>query len=840
MNRAPLSLPRRLGHGALATVAAVVVSGVAVRLLLAFDLSATALLLDTLAWLPVGLGIALASRRPAQAWVAMALLPALWTLGNAYKTAMMGAPVLTADLGNAVALLRVLPGWRWWLAWAVMLGAAVLLAWAFWPSRRRAAWLLLPVAWLATLVLLAPRIDRAFTALAGGDEPGMIERIGQHGLVVHLLRDGATRDAASANVPSREEVAAALATLGIAPASAAPGPAPRRNIHAFLLESLWDVTQLAAYRFDADPFDPRFRAAWERGGRSTILSPAFGGATANAEFEFLCGLPALRDAVTFEVGLRKPMPCLPRVLREAGYATVAVHPYHADFWNRDAAYPRVGFEAYRPIESFALQDMDGMFLADASLYGQVREWLARPGEDRPRFTYTVSLSSHYPFDRDRGRRPDRITVTPAAPMLQGYANAARYATEAFMDHVEALLAQDPDALIVAFGDHAPVLGVDPDPYLASGLDMRGAAERVDETYSRIARTPLLVIDGRRGVVPMGEVPLHRLAPRLLALLGPGAPRLPHAPPVADADDPTQGTRLFFAHLLARTPDGKWRVCRRKAAGCAEAFAVRESLVALRDDLMQGEQHALDLLHAERYAATLPTRVEAEHATCGLQVQAWGPKGTRAGEGFNVQPGGASAMWFQVSEARGKPSIEVGDTRVEAFIAGRSASANFGTPGFIARPGRYPVRWSCPDGSAGEIGEFVVSPATPAADAGLAPAPAPAPGVPAGADCGLAVEAWGPQSTREGQGFNLQADGRSALWFRFAAVQGEPRLLVDGQEAEQVISGREGSVVLPAGARLLREPGEYALGWRCPGGASGEIGRFATRPGPPAAPAATGR
>jgi hypothetical protein len=367
--------------------------------------------------------------------------------------------------------------------------------------------------------------------------------------------------------------------------------------------------------------------------------------------------------------------------------------------------------------------------------------------------------------------------------------------------------------------------------------MRGAAERLDDTYPRIARTPLLVIDGRRGVVPLGEVPLHRLAPRLLALLGPGAPRLPHAPPQVDGDDPTLRTRLFFAHLLARTPEGKWRVCRRKAPGCAEAFALRESLATLRDDLMQGEQHALDLLDAGRFAAGVQTRVEAEHAACSMQVQAWGPKSTRAGQGFNVQPNGGSAMWFKVDEVRGKPTIEVGGARVEAYVAGQSASVNLGTPAFLAEPGRYPVRWSCPDGSAGDIGEFVVTaaPASPPAR-GPEPAPEPPPGpvAPVADACGLAVEAWGPQSTRQGQGFNVQADGRSALWFRFASLSGEPRLTVDGRTVDQVVDGLSGSVAIPPDDRMLREAGEYALGWRCPDGSTGGIGRFTTQPSAPEA------
>ena len=45
----------------------------------------------------------------------------------------------------------------------------------------------------------------------------------------------------------------------------------------------------------------------------------FGGYTANAEFELLCGFPVTEDAVFFEGWLRRDVPCLPRHLGQAGY-----------------------------------------------------------------------------------------------------------------------------------------------------------------------------------------------------------------------------------------------------------------------------------------------------------------------------------------------------------------------------------------------------------------------------------------------------------------------------------------------------------------------------------------
>lgn len=665
-----------------------------------FDLrySPQAVLRDAaLAW-PFVAGAALAARWRFQPWLLAAAIAALLLPGHAAKLAMMGAPLEPGDLFRGVELLGVLHGWR--LAFACALPGAWLLALVvgLLPALRRAPWLLVSAAWLVVVLqVLPPRLAREPAA-----EPGRARALVAAGGTTYLLRALGQRQAELADVPDRAEVAAAIARLGLAPYRA-PGAFHARAIHAFLLESVWDPTRLRAYAFSQDPFDPAFRAAWTAGGSSTVVTPVFGGATANAEFEFLCALPAMRDDITFEQAVRNPMPCLPRVLREAGYRTVAIHPYRASYWSRDRAYPLLGFEAYRSLRAFEADDLDGAFLADASTYRQEREWAASLDDARPGFTWLVSLSSHYPFDRDHKRRPDIVQVTPAAPMLQAYANAVRYTTAAFMAEARAILEADPDAIIVAFGDHAPVLGTDPDPYAASGMPV---AAGPDNALAQIAQTPLLVIDGRRGPVPMGSLPLYELAPRLLALLGPGHPTLPQVP-AEPLPDVAEG-RVFFNAMLVREGDG-WRRCRRGEQACERAIAVRKARDTLRADLGHGHRHALALLDARAFARWTPMELAGDHPRCGLDVASWGPQTTPAGEPFNPQPNGGSAFWFQLREgARGRPQLEVAGQRAPLTLVGKAASAGFADPAWIRQPGRYAVEWVCGDGTRGTIGTFTVT------------------------------------------------------------------------------------------------------------------------------------
>lgn len=803
----------RVRNGVVAAAVLTLAAALAARWLLDVRYAWTAIALDLLLLLPVAIGVALATKKSWQPWLVMLVAVLIVVLGHAVKIAWMGAPIYASDFGNGVELFRVMSGWRQVVTAIAVTGLVGLLLVALWSDQQRYGWLILVCSYVLVLPVLAP----LFISTEGDSQPP-VDRVLARGGISYLLYSKAMRQHDMQSVPTKEEVVDALDVLQIeAPMIAKEFN--RRSVHAVLLESIWDVTQLSAYKFSDDPFDPRFRAAWRQSGYSHILSPAFGGATANAEFEFLCGLPALRDQVTFAVGLKKPLPCLPRVLREAGYFSVAAHPYLADFWSRDRAYPLVGFELYRPVDAFVLDDFDGAFLNDQSTYQQVIDWAEKPNDPRPKFSYVVSLSSHFPYDRDRQKRPDIIQVNPDAPILQAYANAARYSTAAAMDYVEKIRANDPDALVILFGDHAPVLGSGPDPYRLSGLGLSDETVPISHSYPILASTPLLVFDGHRGPVNMGQLPLHRLAARVLALLGPGHPVLPQSPKNPDQSDAMRGSRLFFGHLMVPESGSQWRACGSNDIGCTEAEAARSAYVKLRDDLIRGQQYALALLHVNQLDRSATMAVARDYANCALDVSGWGPKKTSRGTAFNTQPDGGSVFWFSLRSGRGAPSIRVGDIEVAAFIAARNASANIGKPDFLNTVGDYPVTWQCPDGSGGLIGLFTVE------------AP-PAPRVAAAADvaepCHLAVDAWGPVVTGMGKPFNVQADGRSAFWFKLADIKGHPKLYLDGRELALLAHDQLGSTSIAADDPLLSKVGKHPLTWSCSNGSSGVIGEFSVQ------------
>jgi hypothetical protein len=495
-------------------------------------LRAAAVPLDLLLHLAAGALLWRASRSTALFLIVAFLLMAALHLGHAAKIAFFGGPLMPDDFASLPALIRILEGPPFWALGGSISAAAILLAANFAAAN--------PRSWAAALSLVAllgagsarPEILRtALDRAYGHVEWDQRSNFETRGPALHLLHETARRLESDRRPPLPAEALQAAERLlgGIEPAALRSNTAPRnrarRNVHMIVLESFWDAGQLTAAGLSDDPLSPEFRALWDAGGRSRALSPVFGGHTANAEFEALCGFPVMHEGVVFETRLRRDVACLPRLLAEDGYATVASHPNVAVFWNRINAYRRIGFDTYWSAKDFDLDDMNGEFLSDRSLYRQVREKTAPLLETgTPTFNYVLTISGHIAFPLNEAR-PMRIGATTGNWFVAPYANNARYKSEELIPFVDELRRLDPTAIIVIFGDHLPFLDLNYGAYVESGLLVADRAEFTAEMELTASGTPLVVIDGEAGPLPVGDLPLYRLPALILELLGYDGPTI---------------------------------------------------------------------------------------------------------------------------------------------------------------------------------------------------------------------------------------------------------------------------------------------------------------------------
>lgn len=534
------------------------------------------------------------------------LLIGVLYIGSAIKTAFLGRPIMPEDMHNVSALIHIL-GTKGWLL--VGLPLATIIGLFIFNLRLRgrvtlAAWgvlIALPVGAAAGPRLIEQTLDKAFNNFPWDQRQNYIYRGGTINFVQESVRAVAEAKPAPSGLDVRQAVARRQTAVGprinladeYAPND--PGYRRKRNIHIILEESFWDADLLTKADFSVSPMDPRFMALWKETGYSHGMSPAFGGQTANAEFEILCGFPINEVAVKFEYGLKNNTPCLPRLLDQAGYRTIASHPNLPAFWNRQVAFKLIGFQTFWAGTDFKMDDLSGnQFLSDKSLHAQVAAKLAddRQHDQRPVLDYIVSIFGHWPYPPSENR-PDIVKSDTRVPEVVNYANAIYYKSREMMDEIERLRRSDPDSIIVVFGDHLPTLGSKFAGFTESGVLADNFGDFTAGMYSFSAQTPLIVIDGHNGPLNVGDLPMYRVPRLVMDLIGEDGPTIFDlaAPPPHTAPRPLPGV------LLDRREAAADRLCTEqdKDQACQEMDAWLEDVLLISHDIFSGKGHALKLL-----------------------------------------------------------------------------------------------------------------------------------------------------------------------------------------------------------------------------------------------------
>ena len=241
----------------------------------------------------------------------------------------------------------------------------------------------------------------------------------------------------------------------------------KRNIHFIVLESFLDPEQFKGLKFHTPPAPPEF--AELRRHQHISTSPVFGGGTAQAEFELLCGVPALELYTSAEFNMLNgaKTPCLPQLLSGVGYRTIATQSYKPDFFNSEKAYRSLGFEeihfptAYAGQRQTYLQyDNRDDYIFDGDLFRQNLAYVAKAmAEGRPLFNYVLGTYGHLPHEIDFSRFPHKVKIEGVDRNSQTdlAINQFYYRAEALAAYVKELRRLDPRGLIVVTSDHLPAL-----------------------------------------------------------------------------------------------------------------------------------------------------------------------------------------------------------------------------------------------------------------------------------------------------------------------------------------------------------------------------------------------
>jgi len=551
-----------------------------------------------------------------------ALLMGLLYVGNAVKISFFGGPIMPDDVFALQSLLLILDGWRFFAAAIPLAAIASLLLFNF-TMRHWSAYLAsLAVILLGITVVYKPAtllepMDGYFGNSVWDQRSNYVWR----GATLYTLLESARHFAAAEVIPDgdrAQEAAGNLLTaqrthstpdatlpVGAKKDSAAKTFTPR-NIHIVLLESFWDPNALKKAKFKPTPLSPEFRELWKGAGYSHALAPVFGGFTANSEFEVLCGFPVVRDAVKFERQLLNDVPCLPHLLADKGYRTIASHPNVPVFWNRVNAYKRMGFQTYWSLADFVQDDMNQEFMSDSTLYRQVLEKISGSLDAKqPVLDYIVTYFGHWNYPLSESR-PNKVGSSSEVEEVSAYANTVYYKSRELMGFINEVRKRDPESIIVVFGDHLPFLGENFAGYVESGVLAANRSDFSPTMFKDYVSTPMLIIDGKRGPVKFGSLPLYQVPKLVLDLVN------FNEPSIMDYTAPLPNIRVrplpgLHFNIAA---DGAVDMCKEPPYSEACQLSARwlEDVSIVSNDLFMGRQVTRPKYIPEKQSEPIPTEV----------------------------------------------------------------------------------------------------------------------------------------------------------------------------------------------------------------------------------------
>jgi phosphoglycerol transferase MdoB-like AlkP superfamily enzyme len=429
-------------------------------------------------------------RRPLSATLLTVFVCLAITLGNNFKFSIVSQPVVASDfivfgqvLDNPVLFEKYFRE-QWYLLPLILLIMVLpFLAMRFerlcvvdkrWTAISVTVGFLL--LWQIQTVLLKPHapLQQIYTSmLPAFDHRDPMASVERHGLFATLVSSAGNSYFELPHVAAEDEVLIRDFSASIHTPVHMAEPLP--NLVVIQNEAFFDFRALDA------AFPPAAYALWDRLKQKTqhgmTQVDTYGGATLRTEFALLTGIQASLFGAEMDYPyltvVTAPFNSIPRHLKDLGYETIAIHPFHATFWRRDEAYQRLGFDSFLSISDFSGAVNDGPYISDNAVCQKIAKLLH--DSEKPQYIFAVTMENHGPWSFDRsqsGTLPDFDSASYNLPehlelQLRRYIyhaqNAARMAS-CIMDE----LAQSKRPGVLLFlGDHAPAM---PEVFAAFGVD----------------------------------------------------------------------------------------------------------------------------------------------------------------------------------------------------------------------------------------------------------------------------------------------------------------------------------------------------------------------------------
>jgi lipoteichoic acid synthase len=183
-----------------------------------------------------------------------------------------------------------------------------------------------------------------------------------------------------------------------------------------------------------------------------VMSYHMGGSTSDAEFSTINSVQPLADYPAIKLSNYDYPNSMVNKLSDASYSTLAFHGNVGGFFNRNLAFPKMGFQSFYDIARMGLVEK-GWGASDGDVFDYTIKTLEKAKE--PFFAYTITMSSHGPFTNASNYYNEPGYEDIKNKKIRNYYNSISYVDMALEKFVADVNENFDNTYVVIYGDHAP-------------------------------------------------------------------------------------------------------------------------------------------------------------------------------------------------------------------------------------------------------------------------------------------------------------------------------------------------------------------------------------------------
>ncbi|MEA2028962.1 MAG: sulfatase-like hydrolase/transferase [Campylobacterota bacterium] len=234
------------------------------------------------------------------------------------------------------------------------------------------------------------------------------------------------------------------------------------NIYMVILESFVDPRLFLNIKATPNPLAKELLPYLKDNQFSRIISPVYGGYTAQAEFELLAGIKAYGKVNTIDFNTMRggAIQSFLTQLKNNDYHAVAMVAAQPFYFNSRVAYRSLGFDRVHYLlkdQNFVKEPNDEhIFDGDLLNYNLKMVKKHLQSSSKPLFNYVIGMYGHLPYSRNLQKRPDAVKIKNSKDdNFHKIANQFYYRTKALAHYLDQLRKLDPNGIIFVAGDHLP-------------------------------------------------------------------------------------------------------------------------------------------------------------------------------------------------------------------------------------------------------------------------------------------------------------------------------------------------------------------------------------------------